>query len=58
MSVDPIYIPVYKPIPYNEHHIMFANSQLSDKDQTYKNVWPKDIEDVEKYKLQDGETFL
>ena len=37
---------------------MFANSQLQDKDQTYKNIWPKDIEDVKKYKLQDGETFL
>ena len=58
MSADPIHIPVYKPIPYNEHKVMFANSQLQDKDQTYKNIWPKDIESVEKYKLQDGETFL
>ena len=37
---------------------MFTNSQLQEKDQTYKNIWPKDIEDVEKYTLQDGETFL
>ena len=37
---------------------MFANSQLQDKDQTYKNIRPKDIEHVEKYKLQDGETFF
>ena len=35
---------------------MFANLQLQDKDQTYKNIWPKDIEAVKKYKLQDGET--
>ena len=55
---NPIYILVYKPIPYDEHQVMFANSQLQDKDQTYKNIWLKDIEDVEKYKLQDGETFL
>ena len=54
MSADPIYIPVYKPIPYDEHQVMFANSQWQDKDQTYKNIWLKDIEDVEKYKLQDG----
>ena len=58
MSADPIYIPVYKPIPYDEHQVMFANSQLQDKDQTYRNIQLKDIEDVEKYKLQDGETFL
>ena len=58
MSADPIHIPVYKPIPYNEHKVMFANSQLQEKDQTYKNIWPKDIEDVKKYKLQDRETFL
>ena len=37
---------------------MFANMQLHDKDQTYKNIQLKDIEDIEKYKLQDGETFL
>ena len=58
MSADPILIPVYKPIPYAEHKVMFATKQLHEKDQTYKNVRPKDIEDVEKYKLQDGETFL
>ena len=58
MSADPIYIPVYKPILYHGHQAMYANSQLQDKDQTYKNIWPKDIEQVEKYKLQDGETFL
>ena len=58
MSADPIHIPVYKPIPYDEHKVMFANSQLQDKDQTYKNIWQKDIEDVKKYKLQDEETFL
>ena len=58
MSADPIHIPVYKPIPYKEHKVMFTNLQLQDKDQTYKNIWLKDIEVVEKYKLQDGETFL
>ena len=58
MSADPIHIPVYKPLPYNEHKVMFANSQLQEKDQTYKNIWLKDIEDVKKYELQDGETFL
>ena len=58
MSADPIYIPVYKPISYHGHQAMYANLQLQDKDQTYKNIWPKDIEQVEKYKLQDGETFL
>ena len=58
MSADPILIPVYKPIPYAEHKVMFTTTQLHEKDQTYKNVQPKDIENVEKYKLQDGETFL
>ena len=58
MSADPILILVYKPIPYAEHKVIFATAQLQEKDQTYKNIWPKDIEDVEKYKLQDGETFL
>ena len=58
MSADPVLIPVYKPIPYAEHKAMFATMQLQEKDQTYKNIWPKEIEDVEKYKLQDGETFL
>ena len=58
MSADPILILVYKPIPYDEHEVMFANPQLQDKDQTYKNIWLKDIEDVKKYRLQDGETFL
>ena len=58
MSADPIHIPVYKPIPYNEHKVMFNNSQLQEKDQTYKNIRPKDIEDVKKYTLQDEETFL
>ena len=58
MSAPPIYIPVYKPISYDEHQVMFTNSQLQDKDQTYKNIRLKDIEEVEKYKLQDGETFL
>ena len=58
MSADPIHILVYKPIPYDEHKVMFDNSQLQDKDQTYKNIRPKDIENVEKYKLQNGETFL
>ena len=58
MSADPILIPVYKPISYAKHKVMFANTQLHKKDQTYKNIRPKDIEDVKKYKLQDGETFL
>ena len=58
MSADPIHIPVYKPIPYKKHKVMFGNSQLQEKDQTYKNIWLKDIEDVKKYKFQDGETFL
>ena len=58
MSADPIHILVYEAIPYNEHEVMFANSQLQEKDQTYKNIRPKDIEDVKKYKLQDGKTFL
>ena len=58
MSADPIYIPVYKPISYHGHQAMYANLQLQDKDQTYKNIRPKDIEQVEKYNLQDGETFL
>ena len=38
--------------------LCFTNSQLQEKDQTYKNIQLKDIEDVEKYKLQDGKTFL
>ena len=58
MSADPILLMVYKPIPYAEHKVMFATTQLHQKDQTYKNVRLKDIEDVKKYKLQDGETFL
>ena len=58
MSADPIYILVYKPILYHGHQVMYANLQLQDKDQTCKNIRPKDIEQVEKYKLQDGETFL
>ena len=58
MSADPIYIPVYKPILYDEHQVMFAYSQLQHKDQTYKNMWLKDIEDVVKYKLQDGKHFF
>ena len=44
MSADPIHIPVYKPIPYDKHKVMFTNSQLQDKDQTYKNIRPKDID--------------
>ena len=58
MSADPIIIPVSKPIPYAEHKVMFATTQLQKKDQTYKNIRLKDMEDVKKYKLQDGETFL
>ena len=58
MSADPILIPVYKPIPYAERKVTFTTMQLQEKDQTHKNIRPKDIEDVKKYKLQDGETFL
>ena len=58
MSADPICILVYKPISYHGHQAMYTNSQLQDKDQTYKNIRPKDIEQVEKYNLQDWETFL
>ena len=58
MSADPILILVYKPIPYAEYKVMFATRQLHEKDQTYKNIRPKDIADVKNYKLQDGETFL
>ena len=58
MSADPILIPVYKPISYIEHQVMYATEQLHNKDQTYKHIRLKEIEDIEKYQLQDGETFL
>ena len=40
MSADPIYIPIYKPISYHGHQVMYANSQLQDKDQTYNKNSP------------------
>ena len=58
MSVDPILIPVYKPISYIEHKVMYATEQLHEKDQTYKHIRLKEIKDIEKYQLQDGEIFL
>ena len=41
MSADPLVLPVFRSIVHGQHKAMFANTQLTQKDHTYKNIRPR-----------------